>query len=273
MCFAWLILDKPDSNKEKYYLVLKMLEKGKGNEDGYFIAFGNSKIRTLNKEDYLAFIKSHKEEIDKASMIAGHMRMASSGGTSEQWVHGWKFANKFYAYHNGISYGYANGSKENDSFRFFSKLFKKSNEKPDKKDIQEELNKGINGAFFLASEDRKLIFSKNHEVYLYLIDELQLITSQKVRIKELKEPIEESFTKTISKGKIDYSRTLVKAIDNPLANKPILTAKFDNRFLVFDSSNECITNEGLELKPINIYNYITHDTKKDKWSLNYGTWD
>jgi len=250
MCFAWLILgNKP--NTKKYFLVEKLLEKTLTNSDGFFIATGKESIRTLDVREYRKFIRERKDSINSSKTIAGHFRIASSGGVNNKWVHGWRFGN-YYGYHNGVSCGYTKND-QNDSFEFFRDQLNVNSwnsDKPGKKRIEKAFKKvTINGAFFLVNPDAyKVVFNKNHDIYCYLIDrEIQLVTSQKVAISDLKGPIKVQTNREVAVGKLTYFGKASKRIVNPLANSVIYSTDMDDNLLIFDKGNECIENEKLKV--------------------------
>jgi hypothetical protein len=256
------------SNPKKYFLVKKLLEKTLTNRDGFFIATDEKSIRTLDLKEYRTWIRENKDSINNSKTVAGHFRIASSGGVEKKWVHGWKFGS-YFGFHNGVSSGYTK-TDQNDSYEFFEDQLKVkswNSNKPGKKTIEKAFKKvTINGAFFLVDpHGYKVVFNKNHDVYCYLIDkEIQLVTSQKVAISDLKGPIKIQTDRELAIGRLTYFGKASKTIANPLANSVIYSTDMDDNFLLFDKDNVCIENKELTIQRAYTYSY-----KRADWTSNW----
>ena len=99
-----------------------------GNKDGYFVQYFSDWddediapfIRTMDYEEYLNWIKSHKKEINRANQIIGHLRMATHG-IGERFVHGWNM-DGMSCIHNGVISLSPQRASVNDSLDFFKAM-------------------------------------------------------------------------------------------------------------------------------------------------------
>ena len=119
MCRAFLILEleKGRVDEAKFQIVLNYVvnAKNRGNTHGYFISVDGDSFRTLDYDKFLKFVIKREDEINKAKVVAGHLRLATAGDVIEKWVHGWKFKN-YECYHNGIAHEHKNF--DHDSYDF-----------------------------------------------------------------------------------------------------------------------------------------------------------
>ena len=85
--------------------------------------------------------------------------------------------------------------------------------------------------------------------------EIQLVTSQKVAINDLKGPIKIHAVNKAVIGKLTYFGKASRTIANPLANSIIYSTEMDDNLLIFDKNNECIEKEELKTSYANTWTY------------------
>lgn len=116
MCFTTIMYNpKGIGNQGLSILQIAIKEYQVRNDDGYGLWYSNyagvsGKIRTLNKDEFTAFIESKQDELKKAKMVHLHLR-SSTNVVKQEYVHLWEFSG-WNCSHNGVMSGRFEGGSE-----------------------------------------------------------------------------------------------------------------------------------------------------------------
>lgn len=193
MCYTSLIFANNNNNVGELglkILVNQVIENYENNSDGYALFFTNykndikEKIRTLDFNEFIKFIKKHENEIKQSKLIHLHLRK-STNYISHEFIHLWE-VNNYNCSHNGILYNTFNNNIKNDSLSFFMQY---SNILNNLNKLKNVLLNNINGyGLFLLSNNNEfeiIAFSLNKNTCINVFNNyLVTICSSDFNIKD-----------------------------------------------------------------------------------------
>ena len=220
-------------NKNMFGLTLNYVVNSynKRNNDGFFIKFGDSELRTMDYNQFIEFIVQNKELINESQEIMIHLRLATHG-RGKECVHGWELRG-YNCFHNGVI-EIENKLIEDDSLDFFTEV---TRDKKVLKNIKKAIKKRTgSGAFFMIGKNKSYIFSKRHDINIHLINKNIITINSNDDIHDFVEDIEIESEKPVDAFGLSFSGTKTTEIKTELDISEDLDLTTDNSLMIIKNN-------------------------------------